>query len=325
MSFEVMRNRLNYLGGANRQDRMIDMKQTSLAYALKNSYQAAKVLEYPALHCCEHALINPIIQNESYDTKMLSIPHKSGYGVGTIFKWTNTDTMWLVYLEDKTELAYFKGNIRRCDYKVQWVDGNRRRLETPIAIIGPTTPSLRTSSSMQAKIAQDFPNQIVTVMVPDNEQNKLYFNRYQQFILKGTTYIIETVDNISMPGIIKLHATEHYNNKVDDDVEENLKNKWNVLPIIEETLTEYMIEGPHIIKPQMRTTYKAVIAGGVWTILENEGKAGSANLIPAKFVGDTDTQSVRVYWDDYVRGNFTLVYTVNGQRYMKNIHVESLM
>jgi len=179
MSLETMKNRLNYYGGAVRQDRMIDEKQVSLAYAIKNSFQAAKMKEYPALNKLERGLINPVIQNENYDTKLLSISHAANYGVGTIFKWENTDSYWLVYLEDRTELAYFKGNIRRCDYIVQWVDGDRQRLETPIAIIGPSVPSLRTSSSMQAKVAQDFPNQIVTVMVPDNEQNKRYFNRYQ--------------------------------------------------------------------------------------------------------------------------------------------------
>lgn len=325
MSFEAMERRIQYYGGADRQDRMINIKQASLAYAIKNSYQKAEMMEYPALSVTERGLINPVIQNENYDTKLLSISHAANYGVGTIFKWMNTDTFWLVYLEDRTELGYFKGNIRRCDYKVQWVDAERQVLETPIAIIGPSTPSLRTSSSMQAKVAQDFPNQIVIVMVPDNEQNQRYFNRYQQFLLKGTTYIIETLDNISMPGIIKLHATEHYSNKIDDDVEENLKNKWNIHPIIEETGTEYMIEGPSIIKPQFRQEYTALTAGGVWTILENEGKGGSANLIPARFVEDTHVQNIHLWWDAYSRGNFTLVYTLNDHRYMKNIHVESLM
>lgn len=325
MSFEAMRDRINYFGGGNRQDRMLDTKQASLAYAIKNSYQAAEMMEYPTFSKTERGLINPVIQNESYDTKLLSISHDANYGVGTIFKWMNTDSYWLIYLEDRTELGYFKGNIRRCDYKVQWVSGDREVLETPIAIIGPTTPTLRTSSSMQAKVAQDFPNQVVIVMVPDNEQNQLYFNRYQKFLLKGTTYIIETLDNISMPGIIKLHATEHYNNKVEDDVEEDLMNKWNIGPIIEETSTEYMIEGPNIIKPQYRQEYTAVTSGGVWTVLENEGKGGAANLIPVKFVEDTNQQTIHIYWDAYARGNFTLVYTVGEHRYMKNIHVESLM
>lgn len=30
----------------------------------------------------------------------------------------NTGTKWIIYLQDLTELAYFKGEIRRCNYTV---------------------------------------------------------------------------------------------------------------------------------------------------------------------------------------------------------------
>ena len=36
----------------------------------------------------------------------------------------NTGTKWLVYLQDLTELAYFRGDIRKCSYDVSWIDEN---------------------------------------------------------------------------------------------------------------------------------------------------------------------------------------------------------
>lgn len=323
MSLELMRRRFLHYGGVARQDRMIKTKQNSLEYSIFNSYQSAKMVEYPALERVTLGLINPVVQNENYDTKLISVSRDSGYRVGTIFRWENTNTFWLIYLEDRTELAYLRGNIRRCDYKVQWVDKDRKIRETPIAVIGPSTPSLRTSSSMQAKAAQDFPNELTIIMMPDNEQNRAYFQRYQRFVLKGTTYIVETIDDLSMPGIIKLHATEHYTNKIEDDVEENLANRWNVLPIIPKTDTDKKISGPSIIKPGFKTKFTAEEEGGTWSILENTGK----NLaLPVKFYGATNKKVVYVYWDLMTRGNFTLVYTTaSGEKYMKNIHVESLL
>jgi len=53
-----------------------------------------------------------------YDTKLISIPFESGFKVGTVFNWEETDTHWICYSQDRTELAYFKGSCRRCDYVI---------------------------------------------------------------------------------------------------------------------------------------------------------------------------------------------------------------
>lgn len=321
-----MKQRLQYHGGANQQDRMIAQKLRSMLAATKYSYQGARFSTYPT-HAQEFVgLFNPIVQNESFDTKMISIPYESGYKVGDIFKWHNTDTFWISFLQDKTELAYFRGHCRRCDYKVQWVNKDREVLDTLISVIGPSVPTLRTSSSMQAKVAEDFPNANLKVLTTDNEQNRQYFNRYQRFILKGTTYIIEEVDNLSMPGVIQMTATEHYSNKLEDDVENNLLNAWNVQPIIPSHVSDYAIDGPNTIKPKFENKYEALTIGGRWIIVENKDVPDKSNL-PAKFVElDLGQKTVTLYWDSLKSGQFTLGYLMpNGILYQKAILVESLM
>jgi len=208
-----------------------------------------------------------------FDTKMISTEYKNGYRVGDIFCWRNTGEFWIIYTQDKTELAYFRGECRRCDYRLHWVDGEKQVRETLVSVVGPTATQLRTSSSMQASIAEDFPNANLTILTTDNEQNREYFQRYQTLVLKGVTYKIENIDNISMPGVIQMAAYEYYTNLIETDVEQDLPNAWNVQPIIDEEdehLTDYGILGEKFIKPLFEYTYEAIVAGGEWFIAENE-------------------------------------------------------
>jgi hypothetical protein len=72
------------------------------------------------------ALVNPNKLTMDYDNKILSVGYEYDYKPGDIFKWLNTDTYWIVYLQDLTELAYFRGDIRKCRYTISWKgeDGN---------------------------------------------------------------------------------------------------------------------------------------------------------------------------------------------------------
>lgn len=326
MSLESMKQRIQYYGGAAQQDRMIKDKARSMFSATKYSYQSARFSKYPK-HCDETiGLFNPVTQNENFDTKMVSVPWEACYHVGEVFKWHNTDTYWICFLQDKTELAYFRGQCRRCDYKISWVSQEKEVINTLASVIGPTVPSLRTSSSMQAKVAQDFPNANLQILVPENEENKKFFGRYQKFFIKGITYIVEEVDNISMPGVIQLNATEHYTNDIEDDTEENLRNAWNVQPIMESSPTDYAIQGPSVVKPGFETEYTSIYDGGRWLIVENEG-VSDFKMLPAKFVENDHTlKTVHVYWDSAKSGQYTLGYELpNGKLYQRHILVESLL
>lgn len=326
MSLESMKARITYNGGAAQQDRMIKDKAKSLLSAIQFSYQAARFKKYPQFDCEIRGLFNPVNQTENYDTKMISVPNEAQFKVGEIFSWENTDTKWICFMEDKTELAYFRGECRRCDHKIKWIDKDRQECETLVSVIGPSAPSLRTSSSMQAKVAQDFPNANLVMLVQDNERNAGFFHRYQVFLIKGIAYHIEHIDNLSMPGIIQVMAIEHYVNKIEHDIENSVTNVWNVQPILEDEPTGYMIEGPLTTKPMFKTEYSVPLTGGQWMILENVS-APKDKLLPAKFVeSDHTLKTITVYWDAITSGSFTLAYkTAQGQIYQRHILVESLM
>jgi hypothetical protein len=95
---------------------MILAKRKTLDRALFNSYQAAEISPIGRDEERIRALINVNITKRDYDDKILSVGYEHNLKPGDVFKWRNTDTYWLIYLQDLTELAYFKGDIRRCSY-----------------------------------------------------------------------------------------------------------------------------------------------------------------------------------------------------------------
>jgi hypothetical protein len=71
-----------------------------------------------------------------YDDKILSVGFEHNFKCGDVFKWIGTNTYWLIYLQDLTELAYFRGDIRKCSYEIAWEDENGKH-STYAAIRGP--------------------------------------------------------------------------------------------------------------------------------------------------------------------------------------------
>ncbi len=324
MSLESMKCRLAVRGGPTTQDRMLKDKLKSMLSAVKHSYQAARFTALDDGHEFK-GLFNPVTHTENYDTKMISAEFKEGLGAGAYVKWENTGTNWIVYMVDRTELAYFRGEARLCHHSIKWVDGNRKLNEVLVSIIGPSVVSIETSSSTTTNITQDSPNANITILLQNNDVNRRFFTRYQTFLVEGITYHIEEIDLLSMPGVIQLHAMEHYSNPIEDDVEENVRNVWNVQPIIPESLTEFAIEGPGSIKPQMDVVFTTSLRGGTWVICENIGVTKTYNLSPATLLDDIDLPQVTVHWNSMKSGLFTLGYQMpSGQLYQKAVYVESL-
>ncbi len=324
MSFEVMRSRLNYLGGANQQDRMIKDKLRSMLSAIKSSYQSAKF----SLYADDHqnifkGLFNRSELNEEFDTKTVSAPLDASLKAGDIICWENTSTLWIIFLQHMTELAYFRGDCRRCDHILQWVDAERKVQKTPASIIGPTHPSIRNSSSMGAQLVQDFPTANLKLLIPDTPLNNNFFKQYQTFLLKGRSYRLEQINDVSMPGILQLTATEYYANLVEDDVEENLRNAWNVLPIINEHEEDFVITGKRLVKPKEVIEFSSSLPNGTWLIIENND---NKTPFPAKILNrDNTANPINIAWDSMKSGNFTVGYKVGDKLYQYHVIVESLM
>lgn len=159
---------------------------------------------------------------------MISTPFDSGYKVGDVFKWENTQTLWIIYNQNLTELAYFRGSTRRCNYMVRWVDGERQRRETPMSVIGPSMPDKTRMINGMMMGSFIVPSGNLICLVTDNPQNRGYFHSNQTFLIQGVGYRVTNLDYLSMPGVIQINAQEYIANLIEDDVEEDIRNAWNV-------------------------------------------------------------------------------------------------
>ena len=154
-SLDNLNKRLNYHGG-NAEGRFQADKLRGLKKALLYSYQACtlvlpderefrclinpnnqkneydnKILSIPYYDIClndeawQENHKPPSEDEEEIDPGMTvnpSLPKTSdglqevGIKCGDVVKWKETDSWWIVYLQKREEDAYFRAEIRRCDY-----------------------------------------------------------------------------------------------------------------------------------------------------------------------------------------------------------------
>lgn len=303
--------RLMQHGGNIQQERMIRDKRRSLDKATLYSYQGAKVLkEGAADDKVAYALINPNKLKPDYDDKVLSIGFEHGFQIGTIFNWVGTNTYWLIYLQDLTELAYFRGDIRKCSYQIKWEDEDGEH-STFAAVRGPVETKI--NFIQKHGISVDSPNHSLNIIMPQNDATLKYFERYQKFYLQDNPicWRVEATDNISTPGILEVIAVEYFSNEDEDDIEKGIVG--GLLEKIDDSKEESQIVGETFIK--MKKSYNFFFDGEDeldWRIDEN---------IPVELtVNSNNLKEVSLKWIDSYSGQFDLYYG----DYKKTIIVESL-
>lgn len=304
-------------GGYHQQERMIKDKRRSLDKATLYSYQAADVRDINAkILNTYRALINPNKLKQDYDDKIVSVGFESRFQPGTVFEWVGTHTYWLVYLQDLTELAYFRGDIRKCSYEIVWKDDDGEH-KTYAAIRGPVETKI--NFIQKHGISVDEPNYSLNILMPKNEETLKYFTRYSKFYLQNDPvqknkicWRVEAVDWISMPGVLEINAVEYYSNKVEDDIENGIvgglvvEEKNPNTEEIEDTIT-----GETFIKPKKRYRYQ--FTGSMisdWKIKTD---------LPLQ-CWEIDEHCIELMWLKPVSGQFTLSYG----DFEKVIVVESL-
>ena len=310
-NLEMMRKRLEYEGG-NQEGRMIKDKYNTFKKALSYSYQAASVCKLGE-ESVRKALINPDKNKQDYDDKILSIDHAFGYNPGDVFLWVGTNTYWLVYLRELTEDAYFRAEIRRCKYQIQWINEEKELVNTWTYIRGPVETKI--NFIQKNGVSLDTPNWTLELYMPATEENIAKFkDRYATFMFDGKSWEVQVTDSISMEGVLQVIAIEHYVNETLDNIEEGIEDYFEVVPVLPETGTEYMILGNTFIKPLFDEEYTAEELGGEWSILEPNR--------PVKLSQSGD--KLKLTWTNMTSGQFTLQYKVNNEIYQKIIAVESL-
>ena len=303
----IMANRIGFHGGNPQQDRMIKDKRRSLDKALLYSYQGANVQALES-ETVARALINPNKLKQDYDDKIISIGFEYNFQPGTIFEWKNTNTKWLVYLQDLTELAYFRGDIRKCSYEIELEDGSK----TYAAIRGPVETKI--DYIQKHGISVDNPNHSLNILLPKNESTLKYFKRYNKFYLKEDTSIcwrVEATDTISMPGIIEINAVEYYINEFEDNQEEGIVG--GLIEKVEDPNPAIgEIQGETFIKPKREYAYTCSTSGFEWSY--------DSKLPIQMEVLEGETPTVKIKWASSYSGQFDLYYG----EFKKTIVVESL-
>ena len=317
----LMAKRLDWRGGFPQQDRMIKDKRWTLDHAVKYSYQGAKIRHTDSENLEEApSLINPDKTKQNYDDKIVSVGYEYGFKPGDVFDWMNTGTKWIIYLQDLTELAYFRGEIRRCNYQVSWKGENGEIYTQHLAVRGPVETKI--NFIQKNGISVDEPNHSLDILMTKTPEALKYFQRYAKFYLKGLEWAdkkicwrVEAVDSISMPGIIQVVAVEYYANETKDDIKNNLVNGFVIDPIdpnIEEGIND-IIEGPTFIKPRVEYSYfyRKKRESMNWSIVTKN--------VPVEIV-KTDGYRLTIKWNSSYHGQFEI--ECNG--YKKTIVVESL-
>ena len=311
---QMMAKRLQYGGGFPQQNRMIKDKRWTLDHATKYSYQAAKVKLLDKAQIAK-ALINPNKLTQDYDDKILSLGYEYNFKPGDIFEWCNTNSKWIIYLQDLDELAYFKGKIRRCRYQVSWFDENNEIQTTYMAVRGPVETAINFIQKNQ--ISVDNPNHSLNILMPKNEATLKYFRRYAKFYLQGidegdknTCWRVEAVDSISMPGVLSITADEYFSNEFKDDIDNKLVDGLLVKPVTYISEDKF-ISGDGFIKPKTTHSYKYL------------GKEAPTWSIDAKYPLEysTNGKTLTLKWTKAYSGQFIIV--CNGHE--KTVVVESLI
>lgn len=325
-NFEMMRKRLEWQGGIAQEDRMIKDKWRTLLRTLKYSYQACDIALAQAQqeilneglepeHPIVRALINPDKNKQDYDDKILSVDYIHQFKPGDVFEWKNTGTHWIIYLQQLTEDAYFRGEIRRCRYKIKFKDEDGNICYTYAAIRGPVETQIDSIQKNQERI--DKPNLSLNILMPRNEVTIKAFDRYKEFILDSRCWKVKAVDPISMTidrqGVLEVNAQEDYINEVTDDETNEIKDGLIVEP--DEPTPNSEINGETFIKPAIPEIYSVDIDGGTWCIRENS--------VPVD-IEPIDNKSVQITWKKMTSGQFTLVWNSGSDTYEKVIVVESL-
>ena len=305
--------RFRQAGGNRQQERMIKDKRRSLDFAVWNSYQGAEVIKTDAEDRKPvRALINPNKLKADYDDKIISVGYEYDFEVGTVFEWLGTKTYWLVYLQDLTELAYFRGDIRKCTYQIAWEDEDGLH-STYAAVRGPVETKI--NFIQKHGISIDTPNHSLSILMPKNEDTLNYFKRYNKFYLQGddTCWRVEATDWISTPGILEVIAVEYYANETEDDIENGVVG--GKLTIIEDSNSEVEvgIVGETFIK--LKREYDYHFSG-------HEAKEWSVDKkYPVRLEVDrNDPRNITLIWTAAYSGQFDLYYG----DHKKTIVVESL-
>lgn len=305
MSLETMKERINYNGGKEQESRMNADKLRTLKKALLYSYQAAtaRLTDGREFRC----LINPDKLKTRYDEKIISIPffdiqlnpelkeskkfqktskgeEEIGMKPGDVFTWKETNTDWLVYLRRYEETAYFRAEIRKCDYEIEVNDKKYK-----VYIGGPDESAIIWNKVK--KIEWNDLNYSLTMYITKDKNTEEFFHRFTKVEINKRPWEVQAVDSISQDGIIIVALKETYENSIEKAVEKEKVDTYV-------DLTQPYIKGPETVYPYDVVTYYIKNAAGGEFVAEGSGFE----------IASQDAEHIKLGIVTGKSGSFTLKY-----------------
>lgn len=260
-----MKKRLEYLGG-DTDGRNVKGKLKSMLAALRDSYQAEWITlnEYDEEKKVRwRCLINPDKLKEDYDQKEISIQFESNLKEGDVFLWDRTKTHWIVYLQEYNEEAYFRANIRRCDYQIDIGDNKYW-----VYMRGPMETTIQWRSKHNLNINEL--NYTAVMYITKNEETLSFFDRFKIIKWDGHNWIVNAVDRYSQKGIIEVVLNEHFDNEMEDNM---------IIPeIIEPDIGTPHIKGSQFVEPYAENLLYVVKNANNGTFIVNSTKVKLNNV-----------------------------------------------
>lgn len=266
-----LRNRLEYRGGVRQIDRMHDGKVKALKKALLYSYQSATAIlaDGREFRC----LINKDKTKINAEDKIISIPfediclNKKKVGItsqgieeigmkpGDVFTWKETNTSWLVYMQRLEETAYFRAEIRNCDYTVD-INGVSYKVFARKDNLNEIPWNTAKNKSWNDL------DYVLEMYITKDENTQSYFQRFNTIKINNKPWEVQAVDDISAKGIIIVLLKEYYTNSIEEAIEQEKQEEK-----VEIDTTIPHIEGDLVVYPYDIKTYSIQgVSGGIWDI-----------------------------------------------------------
>lgn len=299
-NLNLLKLRAKHANNDRQHDRMVKDKLRSLHRALLYSYQTAWIKK-DGVEDADYvrALINPDKVKFDYDEKIVSVEYEHGFGPGDTFEWKNTGTHWIILKQEMTEVAYFRGNVRRCQELLITDPETGDKVSIWAAVRGPVETKLNTIQ--KAGLVANVPNMTLQLYIPKTEQNMRLFERYVTFEFGGRFWQIVAPDTISTPGIIEIPAVEDYECHHSDLLVEVVDPN----PPVEEY--EDTIEGETFVKPLEQSIYTVTSYNPNlnWVVTLASDNKDVEDTVEWEIREDG---SIAVTWISMVSGSYVLKY-----------------
>lgn len=293
-----MKRRMEYDGGKTSDERNVKGKLLSFRSALDNSYQAENITFQENRYRC---LINPDKLKEDYDQKEISIDYSAGMKSGSVFYWDRTKTHWICYLQRYEEEAYFRAQIRKCDYSID-INGKPYW----VYMRGPVETALIWRQKHQIEFNEL--NYSLIFYITKNDETMAFFHRLNTIKFDGHTWRVAAVDRYSQEGLIEVYLDEYFDNEMEDKQIEEVE----FIP----DPTQPYIDGPRKVSPyDTKLSYSIVNSSeGVFVVNSTKVKITSSTSSSCELEILTGKST-----------NFNLIYKVEGKKdVVLPIKVESL-